>query len=434
MPTAQERIGDFSQSVTTGGALIPVNRPGTKTIYPGNVVPTSEQSALGLKLLSIFPQPNFTNRAVSGGNYNFLYQNTPVTRRNEYTYRLDFTLTDKLRLYGRNNQINNSQSGYSIGVLPGPPWGLVEGFYNSHSTTPSINLVYTISPTLINELTFGVNHWDEPGGPLDATQLAKAQRATYGLQSLGQWYPAANAYDYLPIMGFGDVPSAAGFSYDSRTPISGATTIFTVSDNITKVLGKHSIKAGVVFTRSRAWKGNQGSAFSGNFAFGKDVNNPLDSGYGYSNALLGVFDTYTESSARPAADFRSGAFEEYVQDSWKVNRRLTLEYGIRLTSWIPWHQRQGLESGFDPMSWVPANASKLYAPGLSSTGARVAVNPLTGAQLPAVYIGAILPGVGSVLDGMDIAGKPGVPEGLTSRPANYAGSPIWLRIRSVWRR
>jgi len=414
MPTALERTGNFSQSVTTGGALIPVNRPGTKTVYPGNIVPPSEQSALGQKLLSIFPQPNFTNRAVSGGNYNFLYQNTPTTRRNEYTYRLDFTITDKLRLYGRNNQINNSQSGYSIGVLPGPPWGLVEGFYNSHSTTPSINLVYTISPTLINEFTFGINHWDEPGGPLDSTQLAKAQRATYGLQTLGQWYPAANAYDYLPIMGFGDVPSAAGFSYDSRTPISGATTIFTISDNITKVLGKHSIKAGIAITRSRAWKGNQGSAFSGNFAFGKDVNNPLDSGYGYSNALLGVFDTYTESSARPAADFRSGAFEEFVQDSWKINRRLTLEFGIRLTSWIPWHQRQGLESGFNPMTWNPANASKLYAPGLSSTGVRVAVNPVTGAQLPAVYIGAILPGVGSVLDGMDIAGKPGVPEGLTS--------------------
>jgi len=411
VPTEAERHGDFSQSVTVGGAFIPVYRPGTKIQYPGNIVPPIEQSAFGLKLLSIFPQPNFTNRAVSGGNYNFLYQNTPKTRREEYTYRLDFALTDKLRLYGRNNQINNSQSGFSIGVLPGPPWGLVEGFYNSHSTTPSINLVYTISPTLINEFTFGINHWDEPGGPIDSTQLAKAQRATYGLQSLGQWYPAANAYDYLPIMGFTDVPNAAGFSYDSRTPISGATTIFTASDNITKVLGQHTIKAGAVFTRSRSWKGNQGSAFSGNFAFGKDVNNPLDSNYGYANAILGNFDTYTESSARPGADFRSGALEEYVQDSWKINRRLTLEYGVRFTSWIPWHQRSNIESAFDPAKWDLKNASQLYGPGLNSAGTRVAVNPVTGAQLPAVYIGAIVPGVGSVLDGIVLAGTPGVPEG-----------------------
>ncbi len=413
VPTDAERHGDFSQSVTTGGGFIPVYMPGTKTQFPGNVIPASMQSALGLKLLSIFPEPNFTNRAVSGGNYNFLYQNTPKTRREEYTYRFDFALTDKLRLYGRNNQINNLQSGYSIGVLPGPAWGLVEGFYNSHSTTPSINLVYTITPSLINEFTFGVNHWDEPGGPLDSTQLAKAQRATYGLQSLGQWYPSANAYDYLPIMSFSDVPNAAGFSYDSRTPISGATTIFTVTDNITKVLGSHTMKAGFVFTRSRAWKGNQGSAFSGNFAFGKDVNNPLDSNYGYANAILGNFDTYTESSARPGADFRAGALEEYVQDSWKVNKRLTIEFGIRLTSWVPWHQRSNVESAFDPASYDPKQALQLYTPGLNSAGVRVAVNPVTGAQLPAVYIGAIVPGVGNILDGILLAGKPGVPEGET---------------------
>ncbi len=414
VPTALERVGDFSQTVTTGNnpTVIPVYMPGTKIQYPGNRIPLSAQSPLGQKLMSIFPQPNFSDRVTSGGNYNYLYQNTPKTRREEYTYRLDFALTDKLRLYGRNNQINNSQSGYSIGVLPGPAWGLVEGFYNSHSTTPSINLVYTISPTLINELTFGINHWDEPGGPLDSTQLAKAQRATYGLQGLGQWYPAANAYDYLPIMGFGDVPNAAGFSYDSRTPISGATTIFTFTDNITKVLGKHTIKGGVAFTRSRAWKGNQGSAFSGNFAFGKDPNNPLDTNYGYSNAILGIFDTYTESSARPGADFRAGAFEEYVQDSWKVNKRLTLEFGMRLTSWIPWHQRSNVESAFDPKAYDPKNALRLYAPGLSG-GVRVAVNPVTGAQLPAVYIGAIVPGVGTILDGMVLAGAPGVAEGET---------------------
>lgn len=413
VPTAKERMGDFSESLTTGGALIPIYMPGTKTQYPGNIIPQSQQSALGLKLLSIFPLPNFNNRAISGGNYNFLFQNTPDTRRNEYTYRLDFLLTDKLRLYGRNNQINNTQTGYTIGVMPGPAWGLVEGFYASHSTTPSINLVYTITPTLINETTFGINHWDEPGGPINNAQLAKAQRATYGLSSLGQWYPSANSYDYLPILGFGDVPNAAQFTYDSRTPINGATTIFTLTDNLTKVLGNHTIKAGFTYTRSRSYKGNQGSAFSGNFQFGKDVNNPLDANYGYANAVLGNFDTYTESSARPGADFRAGALEEYMQDSWKVTRRLTLEYGIRFTSWIPWHQRSNIESGFSPATWNPANASQLYAPGLNSAGVRVAVNPVTGAQLPAVYIGAIVPGVGSVLDGMILQGATGVPEGLT---------------------
>jgi hypothetical protein len=311
-------------------------------------------------------------------------------------------------------------------VLPGPPWGLVEGFYDSHQQTPSINLVYTINPTLINEATFGVNHWTEPGGPLDNTQLAKAQRTTYGVEGLGHWYPAANAYDYLPIVSYSDVPSAAGFSYDARTPISGAITIFTISDNLMKVWGAHTIKAGLTITRSRSCKGNQGSAFSGNFAFGKDVNNPLDMNYGYANALAGIYDSYTESSARPGADYRAGAFEEYIRDSWKVNKRLTLDFGLRLTSWIPWHQRSNIQSGFDPSSWDAASRSILYTPGLNSAGQRVAVNPVTGQQSPAVYVGAIVPGVGSVLDGMILAGAKGVPERLTtyneSRPVRDSAS------------
>jgi hypothetical protein len=421
MPTALERAGDFSQSLTVGGALIPVYQPGTKNPYPGNVVPGNQINGFGSKLINFFPLPNYNNRAVSGGNYNYLFQDTPTNRSNQYTYRMDFTLSDKLRMYGRNTQINSHNQGFSPAVAPGPTWGLMQGFYDQRIETPAINFVYTIAPTLINETTFGMNHWDEPGGPLTNADLAKAQRATYGLSALGQWYPSANPLDYLPTMSFGDVPNAGGFSYDSRNPIRGATTIFTFIDNVTKVYGKHTFKAGITVARTRAWKGNQGNYYSGFFAFGKDTNNPLDTNYGYANAIQGVFDTYQEASAKPGADFRSGSFEEFVQDSWKINPRLTLELGIRFTEWRPWFQRSYRQSNFNPNWWNPANASKLYAPGLDSTGKRVAVNPITGAQSPAVLIGAIVPGVGSILDGMKLATDPGVPQGLTNVQAVTPG-------------
>jgi len=214
-------------------------------------------------------------------------------------------------------------------------------------------------------------------------------------------------------MSFSDVPNAAGFSYDSRTPIRGATTIFTITDNITKVYGKHTFKAGITIMRTRAWKGNQGNNFSGAFQFGKDVNNPLDTNYAYGNAIQGIYQTYQEASAKPGADFRSGSFEEYVQDSWKVSPKLTLELGIRFTEWRPWFQRSYRQSGFDPGAWNQANASLLYAPGLNAAGQRVAVNPVTGAQFPAVMIGGLVPGVGSPLDGLRLSTDAGVPQGLT---------------------
>jgi hypothetical protein len=414
VPTALERAGNFSQSLTVGGALIPIKQPSTGIPYPGNIIPAGQISAYGQDLLNIFPLPNFTNRAISGGNYNYLFQETPTNNANNYTYRVDFNLTEKFRMYGHMDQLNTDQRGYNVGGAPGPSWGLDKASYDTHVETPSINAVYNITPTLLNELTLGVNHWDEPGGPVSQASWATIQRSTYGLQGLGQWYPTANAYDVIPFMSFSDVPSAAGFSTDARFPIRGATTIFTIVDNVTKVYGKHTFKAGVSIFRTRMWKGDPGTAYSGNFAFGHDVNNPLDTGYGYSNAIAGVFDTYTESQNRTRADYRESSFEEFVQDSWKVSRRLTLELGVRLTTRIPWRQVNNLMAGFNPQAWNPAQASVLYKPGLSAAGVRVAVNPMTGAQLPAVYIGALVPGVGNSADGMIVVGKPGVPQGLTS--------------------
>lgn len=421
MPTALERAGNFSQSLTVGGALIPVNVSGnTKNPYPGNIVPPSQINPYGAALLSVFPLPNFTNRAVTGGNYNYVFQETPLNHTENYTYKVDFNLTDKLRMYGHNNQIDNYTQGYAVGAAPGPAWGLVKSFYKSRIETPSINLVYTISPTLINETTLGVNHWDEPGGPLNQTENAKIQRTTYGLQGLGQWYPSANANDVIPIMGFSDVPNAGAYTYDARAPIDGATTKFTMADSLTWVVGKHTLKTGLSIERTRMWKGNPGTAYSGNFQFGKDVNNPLDTGYGYSNAVLGVFDTYTESSSRNAADFREASFEEFIQDSWKVNKRLTLELGVRFTTRLPWVQRKNIMAGFDPQAWNPAQAPELYVPVLSN-GVRMAENPATGALLPQVYVGAIVPGVGNPVDGMIIAGQPGVLPSLTKGQAVAIG-------------
>jgi hypothetical protein len=87
--------------------------------------------------------------------------------------------------------------------------------------------------------------------------------------------------------------------------------------------------------------------------------------------------------------------------------------GIRFTEWRPWFQRSYAMSGFDPGAWNAANASVLYAPGLNATGQRVAVNPITGAQSPAVLIGALVPGVGNVLDGLRLQTDSGALQGLT---------------------
>src|SRR5437762_13498638 len=59
--------------------------------------------------------------------------------------------------------------------------------------------------------------------------------------------------------------------------------------------------------------------------------NPLDSNYGFSNAALGVFNSYTESNVRYGANMRQTLVEWFIQDSWKISKRLSLDYGMRWT-------------------------------------------------------------------------------------------------------
>ena len=90
----------------------------------------------------------------------------------------------------------------------------------------------------------------------------------------------------------GGVPNAAGVSYDGRFPLRGADTVFNFSDNLTYTMGSHILKGGYFYERTRNYEGEQGN-YGGNFNFGRDVNNPVDTNYAYSNALLGYFTNYT---------------------------------------------------------------------------------------------------------------------------------------------
>jgi hypothetical protein len=87
-----------------------------------------------------------------------------------------------------------------------------------------------------------------------------------------------------------------------------------------------------------------------------------------------------------------------VQDNWKVTKKLTLDYGIRFSHFIPDWSADGLAWNFDPSQYDPAKKVTLFQPFMSGM-TRVALNPLTGATLPAIYIGAIVPNSGSLVNG-----------------------------------
>jgi len=156
--------------------------------------------------------------------------------------------------------------------------------------------------------------------------------------------------------------------------------------------------------------------------FGNSTNNALDSGFGFANADLGVFNQYLQQSKYVEATMLYDNVEFYLQDNWKVTNRLTLDYGMRFTHQTPQYDEFDQESNFFPTgsganAYNPANAEVLYVAGCSNGAAtcsgniREAKNPLTGAIITAagaansqVLIGTPVPGVGNPLDGIVQAG------------------------------
>jgi hypothetical protein len=240
VPTALERQGNFSQTFAVNGSLIAITDPLTHAPFPGNIVPQSRVDPNGQKLLSVFPLPNITNLAITKGNYNYNFlESLPGTRRFD-TYRGDYDPTDKLRLYYRESVFRRYDSGYAT-AASGPAWGLVKDFDKYDSEAGQLHATYTISPTLVNEASFGYYHFQEPAGPYN-NNADVINRQKIGL-TLGQFYPQFNQYGIIPSMSFGSgtIQNPANVSFDIRWPKLGATTIFTGTESLTKDWGSHQI-------------------------------------------------------------------------------------------------------------------------------------------------------------------------------------------------
>ena len=164
---------------------------------------------------------------------------------------------------------------------------------------------------------------------------------------------------YIPRFSFGGVPSAPNVSYDNRLLTGGTDFTFNFNDNVTITKGTHNIKLGGDVYRIREYEGEQ-STFSGTFDFGKNTLNPLDTNYAFSNAALGVFNSYTESNVRYGANMRQSLVEWFAQDSWKVSRRLNIDYGVRWTwagEMYPQQSRPAVRVHAEPLQPEPGSSA-----------------------------------------------------------------------------
>ena len=271
--------------------------------------------------------------------------------------RLDYQLSSALRFTGK--FAGQLQASKELA-------GSVPGFNDSRNFTPnrytwSTTVNWTANSTTFVEGTYGVGR--NALGTLAISPAAAAEherdgRPAVAVHSAGRVVQPVLPADYyaVGILGDAGVPWFSGsavslvptFSWGSR--ISGVPSATAVADamsgvpqvnmnrsqdatvSITKVHGRHSLKAGAYWNHAYKAQGlgaAGGVTYVGVLNFGNDTNNPLDSGFGFSNAALGVFSTYQQQSQYVEGAYVYNNFEWYAQDNWRVSSRLTLDYGVR---------------------------------------------------------------------------------------------------------
>lgn len=426
VPTVQERAGDFSQSPLIRDPAL--NRPCTAAdrlgCFPENVIPANRLNRNGQGILNVFPLPNALDTSITSGNYNYVFQESLDVPKRQHVLRVDVQPSEKDRLYVRGSTWYADNKG--IAVPAGTAnWGLAGLHYTFTDDGVSGNWSHIFTPRLVNEAAVGVRHSVEEGPPLSETELNRMRRTTYGI-TLGQFHPQLNPLGVIPRATFGGITGAAEITFDGRFPLRGADTFITASNSLTLVRSSHTIKAGIYTERVRNYEGATGT-FAGEVAFGRDINNPLDTGYAYANAVLGNFLSYTESTSRPSGEGRQSLVEWYLQDSWKATRRLKFELGMRFSWYNEWHQKDNKAGSFSLERFDSSKVPAYYAPTLQGT-TRVARNPVTGQLLPAVFIGSIVPGTGDPNNGLVLGTDKSYPQGFRNQ------APIQLapRIGFAW--
>jgi hypothetical protein len=384
VPTNLMRQGDFSELLTLGpqnilGKVVTIKDPNTGNPYPGNVIPKAQLSQNGTGILKAYPAPNLAVGNFIGTSNYYITAGHPQDQRKD-TLSVDLNLTEKQRVQFR----RNNYTFFEYQPLDGTPTETPK-YFNRPNQTNSLDHVWTITPSLINEAIATVS-LDDVYIPVDTAHFF--DRTTAGI-NYPYIFPTGKLIpNRIPTANITGLTGLTGNPYPSHS--SGP--IYTFTDSLTWVKGSHTMKFGFYFERSGENDNDEINVNAcptctnnqnGQFSFTDTRSGNPGTGNAIANTALGLFDSYSELGQRAYTPFRGQSFEPFVQDNWKVNSKLTVNYGFRYTVIVPYHAIWGNMIVFDPALYDPTQAVK--------------VDPKTGTILTGSgdrYNGMVIPGSG----------------------------------------
>ena len=418
VPTAAYRNGDFAAAEAFGPFpnpfLNPISPPNSiwdpatrhlvngapvESPFPNNTIPINRLDPVALYLQNSFPLPNIpgggllNNYAIPAyGNF----QHTTIP-----SIKIDQVLNSKMKLSGYfslTEENSPNSNGFAADLAPVAPNA-------DRSYTYRINFDDTLTPTLLFHFGVGLLYYSHPvftsHSDFDA-QAATAAAQGYGGAPGGHNFAAFPANTYMPSFGglndgiiggglalgsgfFAPSPGPSGFDESELKDIKP-----TANTSITWVRGNHTFKAGADMVLEGFPQQSSIRAF-GEYGFsGQQTENPAEygvggiifpSGFPYASFLLGQTN-YVETSAINDSRLGNHTWGAFVQDSWKVNRKLTLELGLRWDYATLLSEQYGRMSDADFQGVNPALASPEYPGGRAGSivyGATNGGKPLSNA-------------------------------------------------------
>jgi hypothetical protein len=322
VPTAAERGGDLSVFTTA------IKDPLTGQLFPGNIIPANRVSSVSAQFQNLYYPLPIASGLVN--NYSFLFPfNSDLYKGDWLLGRIDHNISDKNSLYVR--WLMRRTPYVLQNGLPAEVWTRLREHHQF-----ALADTHMFSPHLLNTFRLGlaVDHISDGGKEAGITPPGGAAvLAATGLQGSNPGGFVGQGLPTISISGLTNIQNdAGGIQADNYT--------YTVDDSVTKVTGRHVLKFGGTYqllTQSTAL------ANYGSFAFNGSI-----TGNAYADFLLGI--PYQSTRVNPLINQRERATELglYVEDTFKVNPKLTLEYGLRWDYFKSPTYDSNLMYNFDP--------------------------------------------------------------------------------------
>lgn len=334
VPTPAFRQGDFSALL----GKITILDPLTGQPFPGNQIPTSRISPVANTLQTlVYPNPSLPGQGAFGLLNNFSDDPGGKFDNDVYSVRVDHKISAKNTIFTRVGLTINNKDTYPGPLLQGYDGGYYD---NNPGRSAVISDTHTFSPTVVNEAKLGFNRSFTFSYDTNYGTDVQSKLGINGIANPGH-DPAVSG---MPAFNFGGATGFAGTNSGSNGN-SQAQNEYQAIDHISWFKGRHGLKFGAELHRYQVNNQAKPISMRGSYTFDDQL-----SGLDYANFLLGFPSSASLAVPRPNAYVRSNLLAFFAQDEFKLNRRMTLTYGLRYEFQTPWVDKFDRLFTFDPAS------------------------------------------------------------------------------------